>query len=232
MRLGRILITAALFLILGVQNGCGSEVGEVDEVEKAYREGKADEALSKGLPCARKGNARCQYIVGDIYLIYKNNEREAIKWYEKSAGQGYAEAQDQLARVILNDNPKRGLQLFQQAANQGLLHSKHYLGKLYVSGKGGTKDPKKGFQLIKEVALTGNDWAQLDLGTLYEKGLGTRQDLVEAYKWYLIALWGSTGVDDSTGQGAEDGIRFLGKKLSSKQIQEAEARATKFSKKK
>lgn len=234
MKLGRILIIATLFLIVGVQNGCGSEVdeSEVDEVEKAYRENKADEALAKGLPCARKGNDRCQFIVGEIYLIYKKNKREeAIKWYEKSASQGYAIAQDKLARVILNDNPKRGFQLFQQAANQGNLRSKHFLGKLYISGKAGIKDPKKGFQLIRGVALTGDDWAQYDLGTLYRQGLGTRQDLVEAYKWYLIALRGSTGVDDSIGQGAEDAIMFLREKLSSEQIQEAETRANKFSKK-
>ncbi len=229
MRLGRILIIAVLFLITQQHSGYSSEA---DEAEKAYRTYDSEKALAKGLPCARKGNARCQYIVGEVYYIYKNNKREALKWYEKSVAQGYAEAQDQLARVILKNNPKRGFKLFQQAAKQGHSQAKHFLGKLYISGKAGTKDVKKGFQLIHEIALTGDEWAQYDLGTLYEKGLGTKKDLIEAYKWYLIAREGSTGIDDSTGQAAEDAIIGLWRKLSKKQIKEAKVRADKFFKKK
>ena len=239
MRLGRILILAALLLSTEIQNGCSAEVektevkeSEVAEVEKAYRANDSEQALAKGLPCAKKGNARCQYVVGEVYLIYKDNRSEAIKWYEKSVAQGYARSQDKLARVILRNNPKRAFKLFQLAANQGLSYSKHYLGKLYISGEAGNKDLKKGFELIEEVALTGDDWAQYDLGTLYQKGLGIHKDLVEAYKWYLIALWGSTGFDDQIGMDAEMAIMLLDRELSSEQIQEAKARAKQFSKKK
>ena len=249
MRFERILILAVLLLFVGIQTGCSAEVEKIetnqstvnepksiesqaDEAEKAYRAYDSKRALTLGLPCAKKGNAKCQYIVGEIYLIYKDNEREAIKWYEMSVAQGYARSQDKLARVILRNNPNRGFKLFQQAANQGLSQSKHYLGKLYISGKGGNKDLKKGFQLIHEIALTGNNWAQYDLGTLYNDGLGIEKDLIEAYKWYLIAQEGSTGIDDSTGQAAEDAIMGLWGKLSEEQIKEAKVRAKEFSKKK
>ncbi len=48
-------------------------------------------------------------------------------------------------------------------------------------------DYEQSFVEWSKAARTGNGDAQYRLGTLYEDGVGTRQDLMQAYKWYEIA---------------------------------------------
>jgi|TARA_Y100000294_G_scaffold114882_2_gene106561 hypothetical protein len=93
------------------------------------------------------------------------------------------------------------------------------LGIRYLLGKGGVaEDGIKAVKLIGWAALNGHADAQGVFGSFYERGTGVRKNLVEAYKWYILAA--SRGM-----KGAEKHKRRLARQLSPAQIAEAEKRA-------
>ena len=83
-------------------------------------------------PIAERGDAEAQCIVANMYHLGLGLERdvlEAIKWYEKSAEQGYGVASNNLAGIfaigdgsIVVDSIEAE-KWYQQARKQGFLHS-------------------------------------------------------------------------------------------------------------
>ncbi len=53
---------------------------------------------------AKQGNPKAQFILGHMYyegLGVKIDEQETVKWYEKSAQQGYSDAQFYFRSYVL-----------------------------------------------------------------------------------------------------------------------------------
>ncbi|MGB6300323.1 MAG: tetratricopeptide repeat protein [Rivularia sp. (in: cyanobacteria)] len=83
-------------------------------------------------PLAEQGNAEAQCIIGSIYdlgLGLESNALEAVKWYKKSASQGYGVASNNLGTIYYSGkegivrNRAKASEWYQKARQQGFLHS-------------------------------------------------------------------------------------------------------------
>ena len=83
-------------------------------------------------PLAEKGNAESQCMIASMYHLGLGREKmilEAIKWYIKSAEQGYGVASNNLAGIYLCGadgvaaDRTSAEQWFQKAREQGFLHT-------------------------------------------------------------------------------------------------------------
>jgi len=80
----------------------------------------------------------------------KKDISEARFWFQKSARQGYAKAQYQLAKITMEEATGEGdfteaFTWFFHAAEQGHQKAQYYLGTLYATGKGIKKDNVKAY---------------------------------------------------------------------------------------
>jgi TPR repeat protein len=110
------------------------------------------------------------------------------------AKQGNAHAQDQLGNFYLGERStprgadyEKAAEWFQKSAEQDDPAGKTDLGKLYIAGKGVTKDTEKGLALIRSAAETGYARAQNWLGYYYEVSNGRAPDYAQALDWYRKA---------------------------------------------
>jgi TPR repeat protein len=150
------------------------------------------------------------------------NLEAAVKWYRKSAEQNQAAAQYELGNLYLNgEGIKRdhaaAAKWFRKAAAQDHAGAMNNLGYL-------TSGTPEAAEWYRKAAEKGLAKAQANLGVMYGDGSGgLRQDLVEAYKWFLL----SSGQNDPIGKryalDYEDNDR-----LTPDQVKEAERRAEEF----
>jgi TPR repeat protein len=76
---------------------------------------------------------------------------------------------------------------------------------LLLKGDTANKDYKRVFDLIQKAAKKGHVSAQLQVGKACVNGEGVKQDLEEAYAWFMVSKEnGSTNADQ--------GIQFYGQK--------------------
>jgi TPR repeat protein len=120
-----------------------------------------------------------------------NKERlqsEGLYWLRRSAEHGSAEAQYELARRLLRDDPKAALQWLDRAARKDHDKAQFELGELYRRGKGdlgiNEVEAAKWYLLAAE---RGNGSAQAKIGEMFYSGAGTPQDFVKAYTWLNLA---------------------------------------------
>ncbi|WP_339614499.1 peptidoglycan-binding protein, partial [uncultured Parvibaculum sp.] len=144
---------------------------------------------------ARAGNAAAEYTLGDAYARGEGvaqNDKQAVSWIRKAAGQGLTIAQYRLAtfyekgRGVGQDNA-RAMQLYEQAANKGNVKAMHNLAVMYAEGRGTSQDFAKAAQWFAKAANYGLGDSQYNLAVLNERGLGIKKDLATAYKWFAIA---------------------------------------------
>lgn len=72
-------------------------------------------------------------------------------------------------------------------AQQGDPASQYALARMYFMSNGVDQSDRKGVLWLKKAAENGHPEAQTDLGDVYKIGLATRQNIVEADKWYTLA---------------------------------------------
>ncbi len=71
---------------------------------QAFEHKKYGDTLILLKPLAEKGHAEAQCILGNLYhlgLGVEKNIQEAVKWYKKSAQQGYCIAENNLNTIYL-----------------------------------------------------------------------------------------------------------------------------------
>ena len=83
-------------------------------------------------PMGEKGNAEAQCLIGNMYdlgLGRESNALKAVKWYKKSAEQGYGVASNNLGTIYYSGregivrNRAKASEWYQKARQQGFLHS-------------------------------------------------------------------------------------------------------------
>ena len=117
---------------------------------------------------------------------------EAVKWYLKSAEQGYASAQCNLGYMYENGrgvakDDSEAVKWYRRAAEQGDADSQSNLGFMYEKGRGVTKDETEAVKWYRKAAEQGHARAQFNLGLFYANGRGIAKDDSEAVKWYRRA---------------------------------------------
>jgi TPR repeat protein len=112
---------------------------------------------------ARKGDARAQYRLGNVYRDGNRSEAqnfvEAMKWYRMAADQKYAPAE-------------------------------YEVGRMYANGMGMPENEKEAARWYRMAADGGYKWAQIHLGEIYMHFLaeqfGVQRDFVEADFWLTL----------------------------------------------
>ena len=115
-----------------------------------------------------------------------------MKWYRKSADQGFAGAQYNLGAMYANgegvpQNATEAVKWYRRAADQGLANAQFGLGHMYADGVGVRQDAAEAVKWYRKAADQGLADAQYFLGTMYDNGEGVQQDAIEAVKWYSKA---------------------------------------------
>jgi len=147
---------------------------------------------------AQKGDAEAQSDVGWIYEKgrgVQTNREEAIKWYRKSADQGYARGQFLLLMTYTDDfgvpaDNRIGAarELCLKAAEQGCAEAQNQWGVWCSSGSEGfPADDGDAIVWYRKAALVGLPCAEYNVGKCYADGHGVVQNQAEALKWYRKA---------------------------------------------
>ena len=120
------------------------------------------------------------------------DEKEAVKWYTKSAEQGDAYGQSNLGACYFNGtgvakDEKEAVKWYGKAADKGDGWSQNELGRCYANGIGVEKDFKKALEWYRKGAEQGDGSATGSVGWCYETGKGVAKDEKQALGWYLKA---------------------------------------------
>ncbi len=118
-------------------------------------------------------------------------------------------------------DPAEAVKWFRKAAEQNYAKAQYNLGVCFYAGEGVAKDPEA-VKWYRKAAEQNDAEDQLYLGLSYVKGEGVAEDLVEAYKWLLLAAR----------QGDESAKKIVTNPLESslrpEQIAEGQKRAREF----
>jgi TPR repeat protein len=165
------------------------------------------------LAAAKAGSADCQAYLGIIYLS-ESDLSNARKWFEQSALQGNASAQNGLGYLYqnglgdLSKDIAKANEWFLKSANQGNSDSQFWLGEnLYLSG-----NKKEAFQWTQKASFNGSTDAQFNLGVMYLNGEGVSKDESLGVAWLIISA--TNGKDK-----AKEFIDLLRPKLPKDQFQ-------------
>jgi TPR repeat protein len=125
----------------------------------SFAEEKVDIArLQKG---AAAGNAYDQLNLGAAYdngIGVKRDIDKALEWYQKAAEQGVAEAQFNLAHLLVTEeiSTVAAAEWMKKAALQGLTDAEYLLGVIYAEGIGVGMDRAKARLWLKKAAAKGH----------------------------------------------------------------------------
>ena len=195
-------------------------IDDLNMAKQAYANKDFVTAFKLSRILAEKGNAQAQFNLGEMYEKgngVAHDYAEAIKWYTKSAEQGFSEAQNYLGVLYQNRNEDyaEATKWYRKAAEQGYLVAQLNLGSMYYYGKGVTQNYEEAARWYHLAAEQGDIWAQYFLGNMYNHGHGVSQDNVLAYMWF--------GLSASQGfEGAKTNRNILINKMTPKQIDEAQ----------
>ncbi len=139
-------------------------------------------------PVYRGNTAEEMLRIGNQYYFQKEYE-EAVKWYRKSAEQGNAKAQNNLANMYCSGRRvkrdyEEAVKWYRESAKQGNAEAQNNFANMYYYGRGVKRDYGEAVKWYRESAKQGYAWGQNNLGNMYLWGNGVEQDYVEAVKWY------------------------------------------------
>lgn len=144
---------------------------------------------------AANGDPSAEFEVGARLAEGKGtnqNFKEALRWYQKSANQGFAQAQYRVGTLFerglgVKADAARARVWYRRAAEQGSVKAMHNLAVLSAGSQTGSPDYATAAQWFTEAAERGLADSQFNLAVLLENGLGVAQDQKGAYKWLVIA---------------------------------------------
>lgn len=150
----------------------------------------SDEDGLKGLTDrASKGSAIAQSLLGDVYAFGREgvpqDYAEAVKWYRKSAEQGFAPSQCKLGDMSLigqgvPQDFAEAVKWYRKSADQGDANAMESLGLMYLNGHGVQQDyVEAGKWLNLASAFSGKDSRDGSVSMLAELAAGMTPEQVE-----------------------------------------------------
>jgi TPR repeat protein len=117
----------------------------------------------------------------------------AAYWYERAAGHGSPEAQNQIgyfyqAGIGVPKDAKRAAHWYQLAAASGFPKAKVNLAVAYLRGIGVQQNDEMAVRLFNQAFQDGNGTAATYLGLLYYFGIAVKQDRAAAERWFESGL--------------------------------------------
>lgn len=147
---------------------------------------------------AETGDIRAEALMGEIYATgngVQKDDAQAVRWYERSATGGYAQAQYNLGVLYergqgVPRNDARAAAWYEKAAAQGLAAAQYNIGVLYEQGRGLPRDLGEAAKWYQKAAAQGQPDAQYNLAVYYAQ----RNDAAKAYFWFGVAAkYGDAG---------------------------------------
>ncbi len=127
------------------------------------------------------GDYDCSYELGNLYRYgeYVESDPEtAIQYFLLSSEQGEPRNIVSAGEVCLDlQDYQRAIHFFTLGIQSGEPSGAYYLGRMYYSGTGVTRDDEKAFAYLKQVNEEGLNDGNLMLATLYGYGWGTTKDV-------------------------------------------------------
>lgn len=187
-------------------------------------------------PMIEKGDVVAMTALGEMYRQgtggVEQSHAAALRLFEAAARKGYPPAQFAMGRAYelgegVRQDPGRAVRWYDPAARIGRNADALFaLGRLHEKGIGVAYDPARALELYLKAATYGHPAAQYLAGIAYEQGHDGIPDLVEAYRWYLLAA------EDAAAVAAVDprykamqAVTRLAAKMNRSQRAEAEKRA-------
>lgn len=137
---------------------------------------------------AERGHALAQFNLGWMYANglggLKEDNVEAVKWYQKAADQELAHALNNLGMMYSGSEM---IKLFQRAADLGFADAQKQMGWLYLNSDRVKKDVGTALTWYQKAGDQGHFLTQSILGVSLERGLGVMRDEGEAVKWYMLS---------------------------------------------
>lgn len=124
---------------------------------------------------AEAGDAYAQLNLGAVYDNAPAAERDvkkAIHWYQRAAEQGVAEAQFNLAHLLVEEeiSASTAAEWMQKAAEQGMTDAQYLLGVIYAEGIGVEMDDAKAKLWLKRAISKGHEEAAQFMADFYQQG--------------------------------------------------------------
>jgi uncharacterized protein len=171
---------------------------------------RADELMRKS---ADAGNPLAAFNWAQILVSQKPGQeglRNALPYYEKAAAKGIADAEYAVSQIYLNlpglpqEKRASAKDWLLRAAKAGFDTAEFDMGLWLIDGIEFPRDQQAGFVWMLRAASAGNVAAQNKVAHLYILGIGTRQDVVEAAKWYVLSR--RAGREDKSLEDAYQGL--------------------------
>jgi TPR repeat protein len=111
------------------------------------------------------GNAYDQLNLGAAYDNGIGVERDidqALHWYQKAAEQGVAEAQFNLAHLLVTEEMSASVaaEWMRKAADQGMVDAEYLMGVIYAEGIGVEPDRSEARRWLEKAIAKGHEEAQ------------------------------------------------------------------------
>lgn len=143
----------------------------VAEARRYFDLGIYDEALTRFLSAANKGNSYAMAMLGAMYMAgdgTPQNASKAFEWFTRAADLGDSEAMLGLAFLYnmgmgVNKDPGRAVGWLRRAVESGNVVSMVLLGDAYQKGAGVSKDREQAIRLYYEACRRGSKLAQRKL---------------------------------------------------------------------
>lgn len=143
-------------------------------------------ALNWFLAAAEEQHPEAQLALARLYLAAPEDSRNAetgMTWLRRSAGNGVAQAQFELA-LALGDSAE-AFEWLWRAAEVGHPLAQRDLGTRYLQGTGGAEaNPSEAFRWLQAAAQAGDPGAMHNIAIALGSGTGTDKDLTEAARWF------------------------------------------------
>ncbi len=193
-----ILAVLALFAIVGLTIWF-LQVQQQEAMKTAVTNMKGPKKYDLGplLARAKKGDLKAQYQLSKVYergKQVKRNPREAARWLEKAAKKGHIRSALEIGRRYENgtgvkQNYATAGKWYRLAAGLGNDPDAQFaLAELYFHGKGVPHSYGEAKTWYQKAANQDNPIAQYLIGVMHQEGWALDRNLIEAYKWYTLAM--------------------------------------------
>src|SRR5437763_6327027 len=161
-----------------------------------YSEPAGGADLSTVRAHAEQGSVIDEILLAGDYFTGNGVEKDpkmAAYWYERAAGHGSPEAQNQIgyfyqAGIGVPKDSKRAFHWYQLSAASGCAKAKVNLAVAYLRGIGIQQNDEQAVRLFNQAFQAGNGTAATYLGLLYYFGIAVKQDKAAAEKWFESGL--------------------------------------------
>jgi len=126
------------------------------------------------------------YEIGRKFFDEKQYEK-ALEYYQLSADQGFAKAQNNLGNIYRKQSYQKALEYYQLAADQGFAYAQYNLGNMYYYGYGVEQSYQKAIEYFQLAADQGFVKAQHNLGYMYQYGYGVEKSYQKAVQYIQLA---------------------------------------------